>query len=281
MVRLRLITAMIAVGLALGAWPALALARGSQSTNWAGYAVHRPGQSFRQVVGVWTEPSAVCRRGRETFSSYWVGLGGYRAHSPALEQTGTEVDCTSQGHVRAFAWFELVPAAAVRVHLQVPPGDLIRGAVAVTGHSVRITLQDLTQHTEFSKVLPARYVDLSSAEWIVEAPSECWSFGQCMTLPLANFGSMAFQDATVQPTSGPWGSISDSRWRTTRIILIPHNQSLILAHPGLGSGGAASPSGLQSGGSAFTVSYAPMGQSAGAGGQRGLVDAGRLVRPGG
>lgn len=269
---------MIAVGLVLGASPALAQA--SQSTNWAGYAVHGSRESFQQVVGVWKEPDAVCRAGRQTFSSYWVGLGGYRAHAPALEQTGTEVDCTSQGRVRAFAWFELVPAAAVRLHLNVPPGDLIRGAVAISGQRVRISLQDLTRHTGFSKVLRARSIDVSSAEWIVEAPSECWSFGRCVTLPLADFGSMDFQNATVQPTAGPWGSISDPRWRSTRIRLIPHNQSLVLAHPGLGAGGAAAPSGLQSAGSAFTVVYSPMGQPSAAAGQRGVVDTGRLVNRG-
>src|SRR5579884_1772602 len=155
-------TALMVAGWLLCVSPALAQA--SQSANWAGYAVHGAGESFHQVVGIWREPSTSCRPGRETFSSYWVGLGGYSAHSQALEQTGTEVDCTSQGSVRAFAWFELVPAAAVRVRLSVPPGDLIRGAVTVAGHRVLISLQDLTRHTSFIKALQTNLIDVSSAE---------------------------------------------------------------------------------------------------------------------
>jgi hypothetical protein len=262
MVGLRVTTATIAVGLLLCASPALAQA--SQSANWAGYAVHASGQSFRQVVGVWKEPSATCRQGRQTFSSYWVGLGGFSARAQALEQTGTEVDCTAQGHVRAFAWYELVPAPAVKVHLKVPPGDLIRGVVTVTGQQVQLSLYDLTRHTQVSKTLNASVTDVSSAEWIVEAPSECVDVGGCVTLPLANFGSMAFKDADVQPTSGAQGSISDGRWRQTRIKLIPQDQSFVASHPGLGAGGQAAPSGLQGGGSAFTVSYSPVVQAASA-----------------
>jgi hypothetical protein len=263
-----------------GLGQAAAGAAQSKSSNWAGYAVHGRGASFRQVVGVWTEPNATCRRGHRTFSSYWVGLGGYNASSKALEQTGTEVDCTAAGHVRSFAWFELVPAASVHVRLKVPPGDLIQGTVTVAGQRARILLQDLTRHTAFSKVLHARVVDVSSAEWIVEAPSECVGSGRCYTLPLTDFGIAAFDGALVQPLSGQPGPISDARWSRTRIRLIEHDQAFVMSHPGLGSGGKASPSGLQSGGSAFTVSYSPLtGGSPAAGPARGLAT-GRLLHPG-
>lgn len=249
----------------------------TQSTNWAGYAVHRSGESFRQVVGVWAEPAATCRRGHRTFSSYWVGLGGYSLSSRALEQTGTEVDCTSAGQVHAFAWFELVPAASVRVRLEVPPGDLLRGAVTVSGHRVHILLQDLTRHTAFSKALQAPDVDVSSAEWIVEAPSECLGSGRCFTLPLANFGLASFDGAEAQPVTGQPGAIADARWSRTRIRLIPHNQRFVLSHRGLGGGGKAVPSGLQSGGSGFTVSYSPLGLNSATAAPARALPAGRLV----
>jgi hypothetical protein len=278
MVRARRLIATLVVGLFVSC-PAVAQATAS-STNWAGYAVHRSGRSFRQVVGIWREPRAACRRGNQTFSSYWVGLGGYSTRSRALEQTGTEVDCTSRGRVRAFAWFELVPAPSVRVRLKVPPGDLIEGAVAVTGRRVHVSLHDLTRHTTFSKVVRARVLDLTSAEWIVEAPSECLWNGTCVTLPLANFGSTSFGNAAVQPAQGRLGSISDTRWRTTKIKLTPRGQSYVSSHRGFGSGGAAAPSPLRSGGSGFSVSFAPVGGQAGVvGGGRLLAD-GRLVHPG-
>jgi hypothetical protein len=273
--RFRLIAALLALGPLLGATSAWAQV--SKSANWAGYAVHRRGESFRQVVGVWREPTPSCRRGRQTFSSYWVGLGGFSSSSRVLEQTGTEVDCTPQGQVRAFAWFELVPAAVVRIRLPVPSGDMIKGAVTVSGLKVRVAIRDLDRHTSFSKVLSAGALDISSADWIVEAPSDCLSGGRCMTLPLTNFGSTGFEGALARSTTGHIGSISDRDWRATRIRLVPHETNFIVGHRGLGPEGQAAPSGLRSSGSAFTVSYSrfrapPVGAA-----QSGLAASARLV----
>jgi peptidase A4-like protein len=288
-VRPRRMTAKLALGLfalacsALAcASPALGLAspapvHTSPSANWAGYAVHRAGASFRQVVGTWREPTLSCRKGQQTFSSYWVGLGGYSTRSKALEQTGTEVDCTSTGRVRAFAWFELVPAASVRVRLRVPPGDLIQGAVSVTGRLVRVSLRDLTRHTAFSRVLHARVLDVTSAEWIVEAPSACLGSGRCVTLPLADFGRARFNNSMVQAAGGRLGPISDADWRTTRIRLTPGAQHEVSSHQGFGPGGGAVPSALGSQGSAFTVSFSSSGAGARVAATRPLLDVGRLV----
>jgi hypothetical protein len=239
----------------------------SQSTNWAGYAVHRQGESFRQVVGVWKEPTPSCRPGQQTFSSDWVGLGGFRTDSRALEQTGTEVDCTAQGQARSFAWFELVPAPSVHVRLRVAPGDVVEGTVTARGRKVEVAIRNLTRHTSFSKALPTQALDVSSAEWIVEAPSDCLSSGRCMALPLANFGSIGFGGALVTSSAGHIGSISDPDWRTTRLRLVPAQTRFVVRHRDLGPAGQATPSSLQSGGSAFTVSYSPLrAHVAGAGG---------------
>jgi hypothetical protein len=275
MVRVRRTTAVVALGLFMFAAPASA--RSSPSANWAGYAVHRPGESFNQVVGTWREPTPSCHRGQQTFSSYWVGLGGFSTTSRALEQTGTEVDCTSGGRVRAFAWFELVPAASVRVRLKVPPGDLIQGAVAVTGRFVHVSLRDLTRHTVFSRVLRARALDLTSAEWIVEAPSACLGNGRCVTLPLADFGRATFNNSKVRSVGGRLGSISDANWQTTRIRLTPSAQRDVSAHPGFGPGGGARPSGLRSRGSAFSVSFSTPGARASDPGASPVLEAARLV----
>lgn len=246
-----------AVGvLSLAAAPA-ALAQVSTSSNWSGYAVHRAGVTFRSVSGIWREPTLSCQSGRETFSSYWVGLGGYSAKAKALEQTGTEVDCTASGKVRAFAWYELVPAPSHPVKLQVPPGDTIQGEVTVTGHNVTVLLRDLTRHTQFSKVLTASPIDVTSAEWIVEAPSVCLTLYDCVTLPLANFGSAPFGSAAAQSTTGNAGAISDPFWTATAIKLVAHRSPSNLGGHRLGNGGDATPSALQVGGSAFSVSYGP------------------------
>jgi len=226
-----------------------------QSTNWAGYAVHRPGVSFNRVQGTWREPQLTCTPGRETFSSYWVGIGGYRLRSHALEQVGTEVDCTSAGTVRATAWYELIPAPSIPVSLKVPPGDLIKGSVSVHGSRVRVSLRDLTANRGFSRTLHAPVVDVSSAEWIVEAPSDCRSTNTCVTLPLGDFGTTMFTGARARSSSGHVGTIAYHGWGVSRINLIPRGHASRLGRHRLGRAGEATTSPLRAGGSAFTVSY--------------------------
>jgi hypothetical protein len=230
----------------------------SESSNWSGYAVHRSGVTFHTVSGTWREPKVSCQRGKETFSSYWVGIGGYSANSKALEQTGTEVDCTSSGKVHTFAWYELVPSPSVPIKLQVPPGDLIQGQVSISGRTVTLVLRDLTRKTHFSKVLNASPIDVTSAEWIVEAPSECLGLYDCVTLPLADFSSAPFTSAVAQTVAGQSGSIAAPLWNATEIKLVPHRSPATLGHHRLGRGGKATPSVLQAGGSAFSVGYSPL-----------------------
>src|SRR5947209_25549 len=102
-----------------------ALADTSASANWAGYAVHHPGISFRTVSASWTQPTAACTPGNPTYSAYWVGLGGFSATSRALEQIGTETDCNFAGDAVLSAWYELVPAPSTPIRLAVRPGDAV------------------------------------------------------------------------------------------------------------------------------------------------------------
>jgi hypothetical protein len=253
-VRISLASALIVVATLAGA-PA-ALANTTKSTNWAGYAIHRAGVSFRQVSGTWTQPSATCVTGHPTYSAAWVGLGGYNPISNALEQIGTELDCSPTGKVVSSAWYELVPAPSKTISLPVAPGDVMRATVSVTGHQVVVDLDNLTEHHRFHKTFDAPSVDVSSAEWIVEAPSECISSFSCQALPLANFGSVTFDSATAASTFGPSGTIRDGRWGRTKIRLTAGNQRLIVARGSIDAAGTAAPSALRGGGSAFDVTYA-------------------------
>ncbi len=88
--RVSLVVAAIITATAAVSAPA-ALADSTNSSNWAGYAVHRQGVSFRSVTGTWRQPKVRCTPGKATYSAFWVGLGGYSLNAPALEQTGTEV----------------------------------------------------------------------------------------------------------------------------------------------------------------------------------------------
>jgi hypothetical protein len=239
----------------LAAAPA-ALANTTKSTNWAGYAVHRNGVSFRQVSGNWTQPNATCVAGHPSYSSAWVGLGGYNPASAALEQIGTEVDCNAAGQVVSSAWYELVPAPSRTIALAVQPGDAMHASVTVTGHRVVVELDDLTTHHRFRKTIHTAAIDVSSAEWILEAPSQCISQFTCQALPLANFGSVSFDSASAVTTDGSTGTIASSAWGRTKIKLTPGSQALIVSRNSSDSAGAAAPSTLRGGGSAFDVTYA-------------------------
>jgi hypothetical protein len=233
-----------------------ALADTTNSTNWAGYAAHGSGVSFRGVQGSWTEPDASCTRGTPTYSSYWVGVGGYSQSSRALEQIGTEVDCNASGKVTSSAWYELVPAPSTPIRLAVKPGDALQASVSVKGNAVTVALYDATRGKGFHKTVRASAVDLSSAEWIVEAPSECISASSCNTLPLANFGSAAFGSAAAQLSNGRTGAIASPLWQSTRIDLRPDSRRFVVNSNSGPVLGIATPSALQNGGAGFRVNYA-------------------------
>jgi hypothetical protein len=256
LVRVRLPTILLATATVALGGASSALADSSISSNWAGYAIHRSGVRFRQVSASWRQPNASCRAGNQTYSAVWLGLGGFNETSNALEQIGTEIDCSASGHVLSSAWYELVPAPSNTVNLRVRPGDLISASVTVVGHRVSVKLSDLTSHHTFSRTFNSAVVDVSSAEWIVEAPSECISATACQTLPLANFGTTAFGVVSATSTTGAVGTVASRNWDSTAITLSPGGRRYI-AYRGSGtSTGAAKPSKLASAGSAFSVSYA-------------------------
>src|SRR6476646_1825620 len=92
-----------AVALALvlsGAIAPGAFAASTVSSNWGGYVALPAGgaqQGFRSVSGSWRVPRVSCSAGLDTYSAAWVGLGGYRKSSNALEQIGTDADCSRSG----------------------------------------------------------------------------------------------------------------------------------------------------------------------------------------
>lgn len=242
-----------AAALALILAPAAA-ADSNQSSNWAGYAVHHAHVNFKKVLGTWTQPHAVCTPGQPTYSSVWVGIGGYSVSSQALEQIGTEADCTTGGREVSSAWYELVPSASRTIRIPVNAGDRVRASVSVSGSKVALTMTNLTRHRSFTKRLSASAIDTTSAEWIVEAPSVCAN-SFCQTLPLADFGSTGFSAAGAQTTTGHTGTIDDRRWTTTKITLAEGGRQFI----GGGELGAAfataTPSSLTAKASAFSVTY--------------------------
>jgi len=205
----------------------VSVSQASVSSNWAGYVASgtdpATGASnlFSTVSGTWVQPKASCSATSttgSTSSAFWVGLGGNTSTSNGLEQTGTEADCTSTGAARYFAWYELVPAASVRLSFNVTPGDTMSASVTVSGTHVSVLMRNLSQGTSFSKTLTMASPDATSAEWIAEAPSLCVSSSQCRQTALTNFGMVKFTKATAT-SAGQTGSISDSSWSATPITL--------------------------------------------------------------
>ena len=238
-----------------------ALGDTASSTNWAGYAVHRSGVSFAAVQGAWRQPAVSCRAGSRTFSSYWIGLGGFSDNSNAIEQIGTEADCTRSGAMSITAWYELLPQPSMPIRLTVHAGDTMAALVLIKGHRVAFSLYDLTRGKGFTRTVRAGQVDTSSAEWIVEAPSVCVSAATCLTLPLADFGSTSFSSAAARTVRGHAGAITDPTWQVTKIALQAGAGRLVKASSAASGSGGAVVGALGPTGQGFTVRYAPLPES--------------------
>jgi hypothetical protein len=187
----------------------------SISANWAGYvALPKSSRSFTSVSGSWIEPTLTCSAGRESYSAVWVGLGGYHTSSRGLEQIGAEADCLRNGQASYATWYELIPAGPIALNLKTRPGDQMTASVTVIGQHATLRLRDLTMGTRYSVTKEVSSVDTSSAEWIIEAPSSCFSTSACQTLALSDFGTLSFSSATAtvgaqtEPASAPsWSEV--------------------------------------------------------------------------
>jgi Peptidase A4 family len=236
------------------------------SGNWAGYVATLPGGSattkaFRTVSASWVQQPVTCAPGSRSFSAFWVGLGGYYRASQALEQIGTEADCSRRGLPIYNAWYELVPNAPVTLHIPIHAGDSVTARVTVVGRKVGLQLRDVTTGKSYARTLRFSHPDVSSADWITEAPSACDNAGNCASLQLANFGTSTFTAASATAVSGHQGTISDPSWKTTTIELrdIPQGSRFDLST----GAAAASPSPLSTDGSSFAVTWSAAPQVSG------------------
>jgi hypothetical protein len=231
------------------------------SSNWSGYALLPPSTdpiSFSDVTGTWVQPKATCIAGRRDGAAFWVGLGGYDEASTSLEQLGTAIECDGVGKTPVnYAWWELVPAAAVRIPFKIAPGDTITAAVLVKDQTITFSLRDVTKRTRFSKALTtSQALDVASAEWIAEAPSNCTSSGRCSVIPLTNFRAVTFGKAAAIGNVHP-GTLLDATWTADPIELIADDSQTGLFSQGdvLGPGVGAVPGGVSSDGRSFSVSW--------------------------
>lgn len=242
--------------------PRLASVTPEVSSNWSGYAAVAPvggSVSFADVTGTWVEPRASCTGGRADGVAFWVGLGGYAESSQSLEQLGTAAECDgSDRAARHYVWWEIVPAAVVELKMKLEPGDRVTAAVLVKGKKVTMSLKNLTRGTRFSRTATVpQELDVSSAEWIAEAPASCSARGHCRVIPLTNFGRVTFTQAAAIGNDRP-GTISDPTWAATPIELITGGGDGRFFGRGdvLGPGVGAVPGDLSADGRSFTVTWA-------------------------
>jgi Peptidase A4 family len=235
-----------------------ALAAPQISSNWSGYAATgtnaSTGQpvSYTSVTGTWTQPAATCGAGTaNSASAFWVGLGGFSGSAQALEQIGTDSDCDENGSPSYFAWYELVPADAVILKARVMPGDTVTASVNILPGALRgattVELQIInrTRNWRITRKIPTSTLDLTSADWIGEAPSLC-SGTRCRPLALTNFGSAAFTKIAAIGDGLP-GTLTNTAWTANPVQLVPSSHSADYPGPDLRYGTAASTAGSSPG----------------------------------
>jgi hypothetical protein len=159
----------------------------ASSSNWAGW--DNTGSTYTSVSANWVQPAVTCARRETSYSSFWVGLDGDGSNS--VEQTGSEADC-SRGTPTYYSWYEFYPAYPVNYSNTVRPGDHFSASVTYSAGKYTLVLTDSTQNWSHTTTGTAPSGLNASAEVIAEAPSSNRG-----VLPLANFGTVSFTNATV------------------------------------------------------------------------------------
>jgi hypothetical protein len=157
------------------------------SSNWGGW--DNTGGTYTSVSASWVQPTITCAKRETSYASFWIGLDGDGSNS--VEQTGSEGDC-NRGTPVYYSWYEFYPAYPVNYSNTVRPGDHFSSTVTYSAGKYTLVLSDSTQGWSHTTTGSAPSGLNASAEVIAEAPSSNRG-----VLPLANFGTMSFSNATV------------------------------------------------------------------------------------
>ena len=155
----------VTVAVAGGALPVSAPSVG-ETDNWSGYDV--TGGPFTAVAGTFNVPT-VPVTSNDTDTSEWVGIDG--ASDANLIQAGVG-ETVHGGTEYVYGWWEILPAPATVIPaLVINPNDQVTVAIVrqADGNWL-IQIQDLTDQQSWHNTV-AYSGPLSSAEWIVEAPT--------------------------------------------------------------------------------------------------------------
>ena len=244
----------LAVSAVLAVSAPAALADTVQSSNWAGYAVHRAGVRFKKVVAAWKQPRVNCSQYSPGYSAVWVGLGGFSSELPGARTDRDRERLHELGRAVSSAWYELVPAPSRGVQMRVSAGDSMIASVTVSGqraharaperdapHDVPQDAARVSDRPVVSRVDRRSAVGVREREHLPDAPAR--------RLRLHNVRARRNPDHE-------WAHRSDRRRSrdTTKIKLSPSGRRFVL-NGGGATDGAATPSGLTGGGSSFKVTF--------------------------
>jgi hypothetical protein len=174
----------------------------ARSEQWAGYVARSsllvPQATVTSVSGSWIVPAIPATSG-DTYSGVWVGIGGFGENT--LIQAGTLQQC-ADGRVTYYAWYELLPALAVRISdLRIRAGDTISASIRLVDEAEdtwSVEINDVAGGESFRRTFVYNSSRLSG-EWIVERPT----INQRVS-NLSDFGSVTFSEcyATLGNTTG-------------------------------------------------------------------------------
>ena len=144
----------------------------NDNPNWSGYTV-QPGP-YTYVAGTFTVPSLYTTPGASAVST-WVGIDGAYPDT-TLIQAGVNESYDPSVSTTTFnitPWWEILPAPETPIDsMTVSVGDQITVAIGqVSGSTWGITITDDTTGASFTTD-QFYTAPLSSAEWIVEAPTD-------------------------------------------------------------------------------------------------------------
>ena len=159
-------------------------AGGKSNPQWAGYVVR--GHTFGGVAATWSVPSIHCTS-QDTNASFWVGLDG--AATDTVQQTGVEALCRD-GQARYYAFYEFYPAASVRPHWEVRPGDVVHAQVRRLSPGTFSVALSVGSHPRLNVRHTISQAAAASAEVITEQSGDSYA-------PLSAFSRVTFTGVTV------------------------------------------------------------------------------------
>jgi hypothetical protein len=147
----------------------------NHSSNWSGYVVN--GGPFTSVSGTFNVPDLSPNQGGDT--AEWVGVDG--AANEDLIQAGVAEGVNVFGQAYHYTWWEILPAVETITPLSVASGDQVTVTITqISPGQWTIVIHDDTSGGNFS-INEAYTGPMTSAEWIVEAPTDSRS-GKVLTL---------------------------------------------------------------------------------------------------